>query len=254
MAQDISSLLQSTNPYSVSANVGDKGVDASTSTVTGNTGSSRNVKKELGKDDFLLLLTTQLRFQDPLNPMDNTQFIAQLAQFQSLEANNNIGKSIDNLNTSFKESLDSQKQSANMMAGSAAIALIGKTVRMEMKNLAWDGTQKEQNIPVATGAQDEVNVEIQDEAGNVVRTLTATNKDGSGFGKATWDGKNDAGKAVDAGTYLVKVVGQDKDSSLYAFVDGTVEGVSNMSNGAQVRIAGVGYELSSILDISETKN
>ncbi|MCU0609706.1 MAG: hypothetical protein MUF22_08085 [Chitinispirillaceae bacterium] len=234
MAQDISTLMPTTG--------------------TGSTEISRSVKKELGKDDFLLLLTTQLRFQDPLNPMDNTQFIAQLAQFQALEANNNIGKSIDNLNVSFKESLDAQKNSATMLTGSAAIGLIGKTVRMEMKNLAWDGSQKEQTIPVSTGSQGSVTVTIQDESGAVIRTLTAKDKDGKGYGAAVWDGRNDAGKEVESGVYTIGVAGQDQETGRYAFVEGIVDGVSNLSGGAQVRIAGVNYALSSILEISATEN
>ena len=60
--------------------------------------SGRNVSNELGKSDFLNLLITQLQFQDPLEPMDDTDFIAQLAQFSSLEQ-------MQNLNTSFSQSM-----------------------------------------------------------------------------------------------------------------------------------------------------
>jgi len=53
----------------------------------------RSANKELGKDDFLLLLTTQLKYQDPLSPMTNEDFVAQLAQFSSLEQMNNVSLS-----------------------------------------------------------------------------------------------------------------------------------------------------------------
>lgn len=60
--------------------------------------SSRNVNNELGKDDFLKLLITQLQYQDPLEPMKDTDFIAQIAQFSSLEQ-------MQNLNNSFSYSM-----------------------------------------------------------------------------------------------------------------------------------------------------
>lgn len=79
------------------------------------------VDKALGKDDFLKLLTTELRNQDPLSPMDNKDFIAQMAQFSTLEQTNNMAKSMEGLSSGisalFQHSLLSQ-----------GAALIGKQV------------------------------------------------------------------------------------------------------------------------------
>lgn len=74
----------------------------------------------LGKDDFLSLLTTQLRYQDPINPVDDKEFIAQLAQFSSLEQ-------MQNLNTTMESMMEAQQK---MMALGQATSLLGKTVEI----------------------------------------------------------------------------------------------------------------------------
>ncbi len=77
------------------------------------TNTSKRNTGNLGKDDFLNLLVTQLRYQDPLKPMENTEFIAQMAQFSSLEQ-------MQNMNTSF--------------SSVKAFGLIGKPIVAEIKD------------------------------------------------------------------------------------------------------------------------
>jgi len=76
-------------------------------------------QKILSKDDFLKLFTMQLRYQNPLNPMDNTEFTAQLAQFSTLEQ-------LQNMNTQISDLLLSQNSLQNMMTSN----LIGKQVKI----------------------------------------------------------------------------------------------------------------------------
>ena len=80
--------------------------------------NGRTASKELGKDDFLKLLLAQLANQDPTSPMENTQFIAQMAQFSSLEQ-------MTNMSTEFTKL-------ANMLNSSEAVNVIGKTVDIDV--------------------------------------------------------------------------------------------------------------------------
>ena len=83
-----------------------------------NTVNGRKASQELGKDDFLKLLITQLSHQDPTNPMDNTAFIAQMAQFSSLEQMNNMANGFDRM--------------ALLMNNNDAVSTLGKTVDIEI--------------------------------------------------------------------------------------------------------------------------
>lgn len=89
---------------------------------------SRTVKKELGKNEFLNLLVTQLRNQNPLEPMGDKEFIAQMATFSSLEQLQNMNKSVSLINEVMLEVLYNQREMAASFILSEAVALIGKVV------------------------------------------------------------------------------------------------------------------------------
>ena len=88
--------------------------------------NGRQAQQSLGKDDFLKLLITQLSNQDPTSPMDNTQFIAQMAQFSSLEQMTNMNQEFGKLN--------------NMLVSSQAVGTIGKTVDVDVGGVKTTGT------------------------------------------------------------------------------------------------------------------
>ena len=83
-----------------------------------NTVNGRTASQQLGKDDFLKLLITQLSNQEPTNPMEDTQFIAQMAQFSSLEQMTNMNESFNKM--------------AAMINSSQAAATIGRTVDIDV--------------------------------------------------------------------------------------------------------------------------
>ena len=89
------------------------------------TTEGRTVQNELGKDDFLKLLITQLQNQDPTDPMENQEFIAQMAQFSSLEQ-------MTNLSTSFAKM-------ASFISSQEAAITLGKTVELNVGDTTTTG-------------------------------------------------------------------------------------------------------------------
>lgn len=88
--------------------------------------NGRKVSQQLDKDDFLKLLLTQLSHQDPTSPMDNTQFIGQMAQFSSLEQMYNMSRGFDKL--------------ATLLNNSDASGTLGKTVELDLGDVSVTGT------------------------------------------------------------------------------------------------------------------
>ena len=90
-----------------------------------NTVNGRQTSNQLGKDDFLMLLITRLQTHDPTEPMENTEFIAQMAQFSSLEQ-------MTNMSTSFEKV-------ANYISESSATSTLGKTVELNIGDTTVKG-------------------------------------------------------------------------------------------------------------------
>ena len=87
--------------------------------------NGRQTSNELGKDDFLKLLITQLSNQDPTSPMENTEFIAQMAQFSSLEQMTNMSSSFSKM--------------ASFINSSEAASTLGKTVELNIGEASVTG-------------------------------------------------------------------------------------------------------------------
>lgn len=118
--------------------------------------NGRTASQELGKDDFLKLLLTQLSHQDPTAPMDNTQFIAQMAQFSTLEQMTNMSSGFNQL--------------VNLLNSSDAAATIGKTVEIDTgSDVSVTGTVE----AVTRGAQPQVQVNGMLYDVNSIKTIYA---------------------------------------------------------------------------------
>src|SRR3954467_9246398 len=123
--------------------------------------SALGTKKAMGKDDFLKLLVAQLKNQDPLAPQDNTQFVAQLAQFSSLEAAMGTNTRLD--------SITSQNQG---LANTEVVSLVGKTatVKGSLVTSAGSGTPVPIGFTLSASAAT-TKVSVQDASGKVIRTI-----------------------------------------------------------------------------------
>jgi flagellar basal-body rod modification protein FlgD len=155
----------------------------------------------MGKDAFMKLLVAQISHQNPLKPMDDTAFVAQLAQFSALEQTIGINKRLDDLATQ-------QRGTANTQLGS----LVGKniTVRGTMTSLDSSGI----GAPITFSLDDNtttVEVKIADSTGKAVRTINVGGKS-AGLTKLTWDGKGDNGIAQPPGPYTISVIAKNGDS------------------------------------------
>ena len=234
------------------ASIKDGTLDASTTVITGDRDDALFApQKELEKMDFLRLLVAQLQFQDPLSPMENTEFVAQLAQFSALEGNYNIEKAIEKLDQSFQDTVDVQGYSAKSMTNASAVSLIGKQVRLAEKQIRfYENPGEKVPIRVHLGNKSDATVEIRNADGETIRTLTTSGKDAENSSTVYWDGMTDEGKFAGRSSYEIYIQGQENDSSLYAFVQDVVEGVRFSEEGPLVKIGGKELSIGNILDVS----
>ena len=147
----------------------------------------------LDRNAFLTLLTTQLQNQNPLDPMKNEQFVAQLAQFSQLEG-------ITNMSTSLSDVADVIR-SDRIMTGAN---LVGKSVFGQTGRITTDGQSAsaiEFNLPYGA---DQVEVGIYDPVSGALMRSMVVGPQSSGTFNIAWDGRKADGTAAQAGSYIVR--------------------------------------------------
>ena len=195
---------------------------------------------ELGRDDFLNLLVTQLQHQDPLNPMDSTDFTAQLAQFSSLEQ-------LSNMSGQLKELAASQ----TVFANSQAVSYIGHSVLSNGNTFAFDGQE-----PAA------LTVDLQDPAQNVflsVYDVTGafveafeTGAMAAGRQTTLWNGQDNNGNLLPGGDYrfeAVAVNARGEEIKVNPLSRGRVDGVAFRGGAAVLMLGSREVPLGDVIEV-----
>ncbi len=200
--------------------------------------NSLSGNKIMGKDDFLKLLVNQLKYQDPINPMDNTEFASQLAEFSQLESLQQLNSSAEN-----QIVLD---QSLN---NSFMINLIGKDVEAYGNNFKFEGGDTEIKYSIASKA--DVKIKIYNEDGTLIKTIDQGKLKG-GEHKFTWDGMADSGLVAN-GNYRFEIEAKDGDTDVtsYGMISGTISGISYDQGSPYIKVNGELINLGDIISIND---
>lgn len=190
--------------------------------------ASKSVTADM-EDRFLTLLMTQIKNQDPLNPLDNAAVTTQMSQINTVTG-------IEKLNATLATLLSSYHDSEAMQAA----ALIGKNVLVSGSTLSLNGGAAYGGVNLG-GPADNVTVTILDAAGKVVQSQNLGARPAGSFSFA-WDGKTDAGGSAAPGNYRFTVSAVRGTEKLVAdtLQIGTVSALVRGTDGVQLDLAGLG--------------
>ena len=192
----------------------------------------REVNKDLGKNEFLELLVAQLNNQNPLDPQDNGEFVAQLAQFSTLEG-------IEKLNDSMGNILDGVHSSQALQASS----LVGRKVILASEKAMVDTAETFKGSVLVPQSSSNVYVSVYDDAGNVVSRINMGAQE-AGNQSFMWDGKDSEGEQLPPGKYRFKAEGSfnGKTEGLYTMLPANVDSVTLSPQGGEMllNLAGLG--------------
>ena len=212
---------------SAQAKATDNSLAAANKTLAGN-------GQALGKDAFMQLLVTQLRNQNPLDPQDNTAFVAQLAQFSSLEGITTLNDSVNSITGGLQSS---QALQASSLVGRSVIVQTNEAYVDPASEKPFNGTV------VVKDADSKPTITITDAEGEVVRTIEmGTQK--AGNADFTWDGKNDDGELLPKGNYTFTASNKTDTTTtaLTTYLPATVNSVTLSKTGGEImlNLAGLG--------------
>lgn len=178
------------------------------------------------QDRFMTLLVTQMKNQDPLNPMDNAQVTSQMAQLSTVTG-------IDKLNDTMAALISSVQVGQSYQATS----MIGHNVLVSGSNVSTGGEGGYFGVELPVGA-DKLSITIKDSAGNIIRNVEL-GAQSEGTLPLTWDGKTNDGSVAASGDYKVEVTAtigsQAVEASPLSYAK--VLSVSNMNGGIKLNLS-----------------
>ena len=195
------------------------------------TTTTQAASQTLDQSDFLQLMTAQLKNQDPFSPVDNTQMVAQMAQFSSVAG-------ISQMNTTLSQIADKLGATST----SDALSYVGKNV-LTAGSVAYPNTSGgvQGAVQLANDASD-VNVAISDANGNVLKTMSLGAQT-AGTVTFNWDGTTDAGASAGSGPFTISTYAANNGTTVTSqpLVWAPVAAVSMPSSGeAQLTLPGIG--------------
>ncbi len=181
----------------------------------------------LGQSDFLKLMTTQLQNQDPMDPMDNGDFLGQMAQFSTVTG-------IEQLSKSFETLAQSLGQNQTLQAAS----LVGKDVLVPVEFGERTAEASMSGAVELDAAAEEVLVDVYSPNGERIRRINM-GASGSGMHDFVWDGRRDDGSMAPAGVYEFRATARSgsRTEALDTFLNTRVESVSVGRDGGGLSLA-----------------
>jgi len=190
-------------------------------------------------DSFLTLLTAQLKNQDPLSPMDSTDFTNQLVQFAGVEQQINANTNLESLIGLSQTSI-----------GATAVSYIGKEVQAESTTLPLQDGNAKFTYTLTSDASKSL-VVIKDSSGTVVKTMQGETS--AGTYHMSWDGTNAYGEQLEDGAYTLEIQATDTSGetmdNIYTTTFGKVTAVANDGDDVLIAAGPVLYGMSYIVSV-----
>jgi len=198
-------------------------------------------QQKLGQDDFIKLMTTQMNHQDPMKPMENGDFLSDMAQFSTVSGLKEIKDSFNSLASSLKSS---QALQASSMVGRKVLVPGSKTSVSE-------GSPMQGAVELKTSAND-LKINILDDKGALVKEIDLGSK-APGVAHFSWDGKLAEDKKSLSGTYSVQAIGtvEGKTESFNTLISDTVQSVSLGLGGQGVKLTLANAGSAALADVKE---